>query len=528
MTSSLDQTAAIYTRISRDSTGEGEGVQRQEEVCRELAAQLGIEVSEVYSDNDIGASNKTGAKARPEYEAMLEAVRAGQIGTIIAYSNSRLTRRPKEWIDLIALAESGKLQIRTVVSGTNDLTTAEGRALAITVAAWDGAESDRISERQKITFEKKAYAGKPKLQRQRAFGWEEDGVTIREDEASLIRAAIEEIKAGATIAGIRHSWNKAGIKTAVDPAQSKKADKPSGEWEWSVVHRVLLGWRTAGIRTRHREPLRDENGELVKGQWEPIISLEDRNQALAALERHSRKKLRTGSWPLAGLLRCGECTKPLYGQLPTGTRERALYGCKTGHVGISAGLLEQIIIQWTIQRAYEAQAKGNQEPQSKPRTATDWPGYEELTSTRERFAEIKEAYKTGQLSGGVFIPLADELDQTQTRLQKELDAFLAEKTAPPSALRRSTEALEWLEGIQGQFKRLTPARAKDWENQPWGESTQGNQKRQELPFEASEEETAELNQLLRGEIELIVIRKGHAGRQSRAQFEARIDPVWRT
>src|ERR1700733_2968074 len=94
--------AAIYCRISSDRDGEALGVERQQEDCRELAERLGSEGAQgdVFVDNDISASTLSN-KPRPEYEAMLRAVRAGQLDAILAYSNSRLTRRPAEWITLI-------------------------------------------------------------------------------------------------------------------------------------------------------------------------------------------------------------------------------------------------------------------------------------------------------------------------------------------------------------------------------------------------------------------------------------------
>ena len=62
----MDETpraAAIYTRISKDRTGESLGVQRQEEECRKLADRLGATVVAVHSDNDISAfSGKRAAR----------------------------------------------------------------------------------------------------------------------------------------------------------------------------------------------------------------------------------------------------------------------------------------------------------------------------------------------------------------------------------------------------------------------------------------------------------------------------------
>lgn len=51
---SANKTTAIYCRISRDAEGDGEGVERQERLCRDLAERLGLNVVNVYTDNDIG------------------------------------------------------------------------------------------------------------------------------------------------------------------------------------------------------------------------------------------------------------------------------------------------------------------------------------------------------------------------------------------------------------------------------------------------------------------------------------------
>ena len=96
--------AAIYTRISRDSEGKELGIKRQLEDSRALAERLGFDVANVYSDNDVGASTRSRPKPRPHYEEMLRAARAGEFDAIIAYTTSRLTRRMKQTVELVALA----------------------------------------------------------------------------------------------------------------------------------------------------------------------------------------------------------------------------------------------------------------------------------------------------------------------------------------------------------------------------------------------------------------------------------------
>ncbi|NHU85898.1 recombinase family protein [Kocuria sp. JC486] len=193
----LSKAAVVYTRISRDASGDGEGVDRQEHLCRELANRLQLDVVAVYSDNDIGASERTSKKkVRTGFNEMISAAHRKEFAHILAYSNSRLTRRMCELEDLIQLHEQTCVLIRTVVSGEDDLSTGDGRMVARIKASVDAAESDRISERQQAALLHNAQAGKPKLQHQRPFGWKKDGVTLEPEEAERMRDAVKKIKQG--------------------------------------------------------------------------------------------------------------------------------------------------------------------------------------------------------------------------------------------------------------------------------------------------------------------------------------------
>ena len=518
--SSFQGTAAVYCRISRDVTGEGEGVERQEEACRRLAEQLHLSVASVYSDNDIGASNRTGAKPRPGYEAMLEAVRRGEVSTIISYSNSRLTRRPKEWLELIALAEVGKLKIKTVVSGSHDLTTADGRAVALTVAAWDSAEADRISERQKATFQRRAFQGKPKIQRQRPFGWEVDGVTLRESEASLVRAAVEKLKAGASITEIRREWEAAGVLTAAGGAV----------WEHGALKRVLVGWRTAGVRTYKREPLLDADGQLVRGLWEPIISLEDRELALAMLSRRSLKKKRQGKWLLSGIVRCAVCGGSMYGQL----NATPTYVCKpgSGHLAITAAKLEEYVQRATLSRLSKRLSRENAEKvEVKP---SEWPEADRLVTVGRKIAELMEAYNADTLSAQIVFAQVDRLEAERKELLKDRERHYSEQAPSSLPMRRSSELLEWALDLltepvssQDSFDSFGDSSNDEGEDLggPWG----GSLVSQEMVKVAPDPDEAEKQRIIRGEIEEVIIKRGPRGRAGWGMkaFEQRVEIRWR-
>ncbi|OZB83613.1 recombinase family protein [Microbacterium sp. 13-71-7] len=491
--------AAIYTRISRDAEGDKVGVQRQEKDCRDLADRLGLNVVGVYTDNDIGASTRTGNKPRPRYQEMLSAIRDGLIGTVIAYSNSRLTRRPLEWIELISLAESGALEIKTVVSGSHDLTTADGRAVALTVAAWDAAEADRISERQKASFHHRALKGEPKLQRQRPFGWKADGVTLEPEEAARIRSAVEELIQGATITAVARRWEEEGVLTAAG----------GSKWEHSVLKKVLVGWRTAGVRTYHREPLFDLEGQPVRGTWEPIITLEERRQALRALQVHARVKKRQGTWPLAGLLRCGSCAKPLYGQTPSGTRPRAIYACKKGHVGISAGLLEQHAIERMFTEVYKRESEGYFSKQSDRSPEPNPEDLKRIDEITDQISELMEGYRTKTLPAAIAFAEVDRLYDERDKLQRQVDADSTRPTKPIMGFSETEPAEELIKYYQDSTRR------------PPADPASSDQQEQPIPLQQGTID--QMNHLLGLMIDTVVVYKAAPGRR---KIEARTHFIW--
>jgi hypothetical protein len=79
----------------------------------------------VYRENDVSASTSS-KKRRPIYEQLLQDVAAGGIDVLLAYSTSRLTRRPMEYerrIDLTARPTSA-LPLRLLFGEPDDITSA--------------------------------------------------------------------------------------------------------------------------------------------------------------------------------------------------------------------------------------------------------------------------------------------------------------------------------------------------------------------------------------------------------------------
>jgi site-specific DNA recombinase len=288
----MEITAAVYCRISRvrrkDGKEETLGVERQEPPCRELAARKGWTVQEpIFIDNDLSAYS---GKRRPAYEEMLKAVRDGRMQAIIAWDADRLTRQPVENEAIIDLADRYGTQLATV-RGEYDLATSSGRLHFRLKGAIARAESEQRSERLKLKYDQMAKAGEAKNAGVRAFGYERDGVTVREDEAALLREAGRRLVAGDSARAVIADWDRRGIRTVTG--------KP---WSATSLRRALLSPRVAGLR-QHR-------GEVVgDASWPAILDRDTWEKVKAIYGDPARKR---GGHPYSylltgGLARCGKC-----------------------------------------------------------------------------------------------------------------------------------------------------------------------------------------------------------------------------
>jgi DNA invertase Pin-like site-specific DNA recombinase len=228
--------AAIYCRISRDRTGAGLGVERQEADARALAERLGLEVAALYVDNDISAS---GRKPRPEYLRMLDDIRAGRIAAVIAWHTDRLHRSPVELETYISTCETHAVLTHTVQAGPIDLATPSGQLVARQLGAVARYEVDNGAKRQQRKKLETAAAGQFSGGR-RPFGYEPDGVTVRESEAKVIAEVTDAILVGSSLRAQVARLNAAGATTSTGKS-----------WTATELRRVLIRPRNAGLR-QHR------------------------------------------------------------------------------------------------------------------------------------------------------------------------------------------------------------------------------------------------------------------------------------
>ncbi len=127
-------------------------------------------------------------------------------------------------------------------------------------------ESSTKSRRVKRKMLRNAEAGIPRGGYHRPFGYEDDDkITVRQDEAQIIRAVAERFLAGESLRSLAVWLDEQGIATV--------SGKP---WRAPTVRSILSGGRIAGLR--------DHQGQVIgKAVWEPIISEQTRARILSRM-----------------------------------------------------------------------------------------------------------------------------------------------------------------------------------------------------------------------------------------------------
>ncbi|MEU3507715.1 recombinase family protein [Streptomyces longwoodensis] len=392
--------AIIYCRISRDREGAGLGVERQREDCEALAQQLGVEIVDVYTDNDLSAYT---GKPRPGYRRLLDDLRAGRADTVLAWHTDRIHRSPAELEEYIDVCEPRAVQTRTVKAGNLDLTTATGRMIARQLGVQARYEVERMVERQKRKRDEMAAHGKF-FGGRRPFGFEADGVTPRSliclgcgldqpddftivvtcrecdaseahldgwscnrcgaadgrhvfaecrecrraatvvdgSEFARIREAADTVLAGGSLRAIAAEWKAIPILTST-----------GGEWVGPEVGSMLRRPRNAGI-VRHR------GQEAGPGRWPAPLGEPIWRSLVALLDDPSRRVTPSNERKYlgSGLYECGVCADGTTVRATSSNRTRggeraweAAYGCRVSkHVIRKAGPVDDFVLWQLLQR----------------------------------------------------------------------------------------------------------------------------------------------------------------------------------
>ena len=381
--------AFIYVRISEDREGAGLGVQRQEADCRDLADSLGWSIVDVLCDNDVSAYS---GKPRPAYRDLLARLEAGEATGVLVWHTDRLHRSPAELEDYVTVCEKHGVVTHTVKAGPLDLSSPSGRLVARQLGAVARYEVEHSVERLRSARLQSVKAGKWAGGR-RPFGYEADGVTVRDDEAAEVLAATKAVVDGRSLGAIASDWNERGVLTS-----------SGGTWRSTEVRRLLLRARNAGLMVHH--------GEVAgQAEWEAIVPEDLWLACRAVLTDESRRSNYTKgrTWLGGGLFVCGLCGAPM--RASTDGKRRRHYSCSVSkHVVRHARQVDGFVTAVVLERLRASDAADALIP-----PAPDTSGlHVEAQGYRERLTELGRLYADGAIE-------ATQLAEGTERLRGKLE-----------------------------------------------------------------------------------------------------------
>jgi site-specific DNA recombinase len=398
----MPKRAGLHVRMSQDRTGEGAGVERQEDDERAYAARRGWSVERVWRENDVSTSKGRKAKDAHDFRDMIRAIRDGEIDVLITWVWDRIGRHPRENLDFIEACQSRPGFIVAQIQGPElDLSTAVGEMVAHQMANAARFEVRMKTERQTRERRQVAEKGHP-ASGPRAFGYSRDGRQFDTRERRPATAIFEQILAGRTLSAIAAGLNDAGfVTTAGNP------------WKHNSVRAFALNPRNAGLRAYR--------GDVIgSGAWPALVSEDVWRTVKGMLESPDRRKNHHNArrWLGTNIYRCGVCDDGTTMICTYREGGRRVYRCReAAHLLRTAepidALIERLIVAWASSPDAERALVNEDEP--------DWAALQrDLDALRKRSEQIAEELGDEKLSTAQFLALNRRLDARIAELEEKL------------------------------------------------------------------------------------------------------------
>lgn len=307
---------AGYLRLTEDRDGVKIGYEVQRERIAAWAESQGYEVR-WFKDEDLSAAKRE--VVRPEYEAMLARVQAGEFAGVVVWRLDRLVRLTREFERCFGIIDDAKAFVQDIEQGINSEQPIGMMFMRLLVMMAE-MEIAAMRARARAHQQWKAERGQLSAGGFRPFGFvgvvrdektnhivnpKEALIAHDPEEAELVREAAKSILSdGASYADVVERW--ANRKPPVRGTNGKPVNL-------DALYQILTRPRIAGLR--EYEIVDEETGEVTtdfaKAVWEPIL---DRAtwEALRA-RRRLRGPINSKQTYLlnGGLVKCGKCRQPM-------------------------------------------------------------------------------------------------------------------------------------------------------------------------------------------------------------------------
>lgn len=321
--------AAIYCRLSKEDQDaqkrgrESESIQNQKSMLIQYAVQHGLEIYQIYCDEDYSGVDRN----RPDFNRMIEAASQKKFQVILAKTQSRFTRD----MELVEQYLHGKflewgIRFIAVVDhvDTEDLAGKKSRQINGLINQW---YLEDLSNNVRLVLDHKRKKGEY-IAAFALYGYQKDPqnhnrIVIDPPAAQVVKRIFSLYLEGNGTTKIAHILNQEGIACPTRYKQQngfgyKQAASTQTAWSKATIYRILTTQTYAGDMEQGRHKKISYKSPktvwLPKKDWivvpdtnEPIIDREmfDRVQQMLAQRARGGKSGTVN--PFAGKVFCGLC-----------------------------------------------------------------------------------------------------------------------------------------------------------------------------------------------------------------------------
>ena len=227
--------AAIYIRVSTvmQLDKESRGVQKNDLIhyCNDI---LGIPDYETFEDAGFSA----GSTDRPDYQKMMQRIRAGEFTHLLVWKIDRISRNIIDFTDMYQELRALGISFISLAEQFNT-SSIVGQALLKMILIFAELERHNAAERSKAVLLSKAEAGEYTGFRI-PFGYRRDSDTkeysIEKSEANIIRLIFDMFDQGATVYAIAKHLNSLPLKERIKE-----------KWQMPTIERMLTNISYTGV-----------------------------------------------------------------------------------------------------------------------------------------------------------------------------------------------------------------------------------------------------------------------------------------
>lgn len=309
------QKAAVYARISTDSTEQEESLSEQKYYYENLIeSDPNLEFVGIYADEGISG---TQAKTRPELMRMIQDCKDGKIDLIFVKSISRLSRNVADCKRIVDTITDLGIEIRFEKEGLSTKNPMMGMIFSMMSLVAEN-ESRSISQNVHWSFVKKAERGEYHVNDNSVLGYSNvDGVLKPNEDAWMVKFIYEEFLKGKSLQNISDELaEKGGVGIHSGKPLNKKVILGVLSNELFVGDKILQKQAPKNYLTHKPDPTIYAQQYLVTDGHIPIVDRDTWNKVQEKLRARRTIQKDTGcipgsnSHPLYGRIICGDCGSP--------------------------------------------------------------------------------------------------------------------------------------------------------------------------------------------------------------------------